>query len=171
MGVRHRIEDPRHHGGRLNPAAYVEFDCELIHSGLVAQPINTLSSVAFFVAAGLVWRSSRSAAGSLLVGGVGSILFHGFPGTVSGVIHDAGVVAIAAVIVIALWRLRATPPIGGLVVLLVGIGVWFVTRTGGLLCAPESVVQGHAAWHTLAAAATVMIVSGRSARPTQHLEQ
>jgi hypothetical protein len=34
----------------------------------------------------------------------------------------------------------------------VAAGAYLTTRTGGPLCVPESVLQGHAAWHVLTAA-------------------
>ena len=39
----------------------------------------------------------------------------------------------------------------GLMVLTLGAVVMLLSRTGGPLCAPDAVVQGHAVWHVLAA--------------------
>ena len=37
--------------------------------------------------------------------------------------------------------------------LLVALGVWSLSKTGGVWCEPTSLVQGHAAWHVLCAGA------------------
>lgn len=41
--------------------------------------------------------------------------------------------------------------LAGAMVLALGAAVMLLSRTGGPLCAPEAVVQGHAVWHLLAA--------------------
>lgn len=41
-----------------------------------------------------------------------------------------------------------------------GIGAHALSRTGGPLCKPDSVLQGHGLWHILAAAATVIAAKG-----------
>jgi hypothetical protein len=85
-------------------------DCERLHDGFIAQPVNTVSSLAF-VAVG-VWILARSARGNVprrgagvalglaLVGvGVGSVAFHG-PGSGTGrFVHDFSIVALLLVIV------------------------------------------------------------------------
>ena len=54
-------------------------DCELIRSGFLAQPVNTITTLAFFVAG--VWLLRRQATFwigiALIVTGVGSFVFHG----------------------------------------------------------------------------------------------
>jgi hypothetical protein len=40
-----------------------------------------------------------------------------------------------------------------LAALAAGAAAWTLGRTGGPLCDPDSVLQGHAAWHLLSAAA------------------
>lgn len=42
--------------------------------------------------------------------------------------------------------------VAGLGLLLLGAAVMLLSRTGGPLCVPDSLVQGHAVWHVLAAA-------------------
>lgn len=42
--------------------------------------------------------------------------------------------------------------VAGLGLLLMGAAVMVLSRTGGPLCVPDSLVQGHAVWHVLAAA-------------------
>jgi hypothetical protein len=79
-------------------------DCEVAESGFIAQPVNTVSSLAYvLVGAWVVGRGLRDTSrrwlliifGSALVAeGVGSVLFHGpqWPG--SGWVHDAALVAV-----------------------------------------------------------------------------
>lgn len=85
-------------------------DCERLRDGLIAQPANTLSSLAY-VAVG-VWVLARAARGDVprrgagvalglaLVGvGVGSVAFHG-PGSGAGrFVHDFSIVALLLVII------------------------------------------------------------------------
>jgi len=62
--------------------------CERTHAGLGAEPLNAISNVAFFVAAGAAWRAARKlnrvgASARWLVAvivaiGIGSTLFHTF---------------------------------------------------------------------------------------------
>ena len=42
-------------------------------------------------------------------------------------------------------------------VFLVALLIWRLSHTGGLLCFPESVFQGHAVWHLLCAVSTAAI--------------
>jgi len=76
-----------------------ESDCESIGSGLLAQPVNAVSSLAYVVVGGMVLysisrseddeRSIRLAFGLLLVAtGLGSVLFHGPQGPASRFFHD-----------------------------------------------------------------------------------
>ena len=85
-------------------------DCEVLRDGLIAQPANTLSSLAFVVVgAWIVVRGHRSAGHlrpwALLFGaavaanGVGSVAFHG-PGTAAGRwVHDLAIVAVLLVVI------------------------------------------------------------------------
>ena len=71
--------------------AYVDLYCERLVPGLLAEPVNAVTNVAFFVAAWALWRQGRregSGSGelSVLIGlmiaiGVGSGLFHTFAET------------------------------------------------------------------------------------------
>jgi hypothetical protein len=80
-------------------------DCEVVGSGLLAQPMNALSSLAF-VAGGawLLWRAAKgagpgrrrlAAAGALqVVVGIGSVLFHGSMGPAAPLLHDSSFLAL-----------------------------------------------------------------------------
>ena len=69
--------------------------------------------------------------------------------------------AVTAVLVVALvvsdavlWRRARPDPVWygvAIAALLVGLGLFVTGRTGSALCDPDSLVQGHAGWHVLAA--------------------
>jgi hypothetical protein len=89
-----------------------------------------------------------------------------------------GVVAVAALVVEL--RIRATQPVqsdaGWLIAcgacFLLAFAIWLPSHNGGALCDPNSLWQGHAAWHFLCAAATVALYqyarSENRARETQY---
>ncbi|NNF64101.1 MAG: hypothetical protein HKN07_07555 [Acidimicrobiia bacterium] len=141
------------------------FDCELIRSAFPAQPINTLSSLAFIIAAAYLWRRRHRLFGTVIgLTGVGSILFHGNPSSLSSALHDGALVAaILGSGVLALRRIRlGAVPIASILVGAIGIVVWSTTRTGGSWCDPDALIQGHAVWHVMAAFA----VGALAAKPT-----
>jgi hypothetical protein len=219
-------------------------DCERLRDGLVAQPVNTASALAYLLAAAWLARQGarREAAArrealafglAVAAAGVGSVDFHGPGSPAARWLHDAGLAAaVSFVAVHDLARLaggvRGTPggcpgrsgrrlavpawaatagagglllavapaaggalagalgllvaagevalgrrgPRGarvaattsrggrdadaaayraGVVALAVGAACWWLGRTGGPLCDPDSPLQGHAAWHLLTA--------------------
>jgi hypothetical protein len=135
-------------------------DCEAVRDGLLAQPVNSLSSLAYVVAAiVVVRRDPRHGVLALALGavGLGSFLYHGpMPGG-AGFVHDGSLVVLAAALVHAAWRRHLRrPPIAALVVGAVAVTLYTLTRTGAALCRPESVLQGHAGWHVLTATALVL---------------
>lgn len=85
-------------------------DCERCRPGLVAQPANTVSSLAYVAAGALILRSSRrrpTRRSEVLVGwaavaaGLGSIAYHG-PGTTSGrYFHDTSLLALVGLVAVA----------------------------------------------------------------------
>ncbi len=194
-------------------------DCEAIGSGVLAQPVNAISSLAYAVVGlfVLVWalrvtghkRTLRIVFGTLMVAtGVGSVMFHGTQGPASQFSHDitflvtvwflavfnvaevyraarwvgwavfgagAAVLALSlalypgitnalmVAVVVALvgadialhrrGRLRTGWYIAALVGLIAAVTMFILGRTGGLVCDPGSIFQGHALWHLLSAAA------------------
>jgi len=70
---------------------YVDLYCERLGPGLLAEPVNAATNIAFFVAAWMLWRIARrsgkpSSEIRLLIGlivaiGIGSTLFHTFAAT------------------------------------------------------------------------------------------
>ena len=193
-------------------------DCERLRDGFLAQPVNSISSLAMVAAGVLViaWARRRSSPGAvgyfgglLIVTGIGSAAFHGYPGPATTWLHDAsliGLVSVAAMLefnrrvrprwagtwwwiyfpaaagavallpesttalsiipAVLAFGLAAAPPnwskpesmaaaepdrrkdlMAPLAVLGIGFGVYLLSRTDGPLCAPESLLQGHAIWH------------------------
>jgi hypothetical protein len=130
-----------------------------VRDGWAAQPINTLSAVsaAAFVVVGLwLWRSKRKVAAAL-TGAVGlsSAWFHAAPGDAATWAHDLTFYALGLASLIEVRRSLAgrRPPLLAAAVFSAGVVVWFLSRTGGALCNPDSLIQGHALWHVAAAAA------------------
>jgi 4-amino-4-deoxy-L-arabinose transferase-like glycosyltransferase len=81
-------------------SAIGESDCENIGSGILAQPVNAFSSLAFVVFGIVVLfsmsnregteRVNRMIIGTLMIAtGIGSVLFHGPQGPASHFLHDA----------------------------------------------------------------------------------
>lgn len=148
-------------------------DCERIRPGVVAQPVNTASSLAFVAVAAPIWR--RAAAGgdrpwqvvavAAAATGLGSVAYHGPGGRLARALHDATVVALVAVTAGAVARTRSTglahPSgwVGPGVTLAAGALLHATSRTGGPLCRPDSALQGHAGWHVLSALALAQLAS------------
>jgi hypothetical protein len=142
-------------------------DCERIRPGLVGQPANTATSLAFVAAAIPLARHGRRgnpawrwvAAASALEG-VGSVGYHGPGGRVAKAVHDLGLVALAVALPAALLNDPAPPRVRPVTTALTGAAALLhaLSRTGGPLCSCNSRLQGHAAFHLLAAAALVSTV-------------
>lgn len=129
---------------------------------MAAQPINTISSLAFLVVALVAYRRHRQvAAVALGLVALGSALFHGWPSTLSTIVHGLSNVLLIGLLVRALWLLRRQPPWAALALLAGARVIWAVTRTGGPWCDPASLLQGHAAWHVGAAIGCWMVLDRR----------
>lgn len=155
-------------------------DCEALRDGWLGQPVNTLSSLAYVVAGAYVLRRSgpRASALALTAVGAGSVLYHGPMTAGAGVAHDGSIVVLAVTIPLA-WRRRSLrwPRVSAAIAGGAAIAVNVLTRTGAPLCRPETLLQGHAAWHALTALAIALWLAppgGRRADPevadrrTQH---
>ena len=139
-------------------------DCERIRPGLIAQPVNTASSVALCIAgAALLHRRAHRPGRALgllaIAAGLGSVAYHGPGGRTSRIAHDASAVALAAGVVATLVvnPPRAARRVTSAGLFAAGAAVHRASRTGRLLCRPDSVLQGHALWHVLTAAAVVAV--------------
>lgn len=145
------------------------FDCELITEAFPAQPINTLSSLAFVIAAAYLWRRSHRLFGAVTAFvGVGAILFHGTPSVAASAVHDGALVAAFLGSGVLAWRrIRVGDlPLTSLIVAAVGILIWSRSRTGGPWCDPNTLIQGHAIWHVMAAWAVAALATKPSLEPT-----
>jgi len=148
-------------------------DCERLHDGLIAQPVNTASALAY-VAVG-AWLAGRAVHGGpgrrpLLVfglaaglAGVGSVDYHGTGSPAARLLHDGGLYAVVGLVA---WREvarrvgreRLGPAHQAAYRLALGVAAagavcWWAGRTGSPWCDPDSLLQAHAAWHLLGAAA------------------
>jgi hypothetical protein len=148
-------------------------DCERLDPGLVAQPFNTASALAY-VAAGawLVGRGLRAGPGgrrtvafglAVTLAGVGSVDYHGPGSPAARLLHDGGLYAVVGLVA---WHElvrrggRAAWPPGrrrayrlALTATAAGAACWWLGRTTSPWCDPDSLLQGHAAWHAFTAAA------------------
>jgi hypothetical protein len=157
------------------PGHVAASDCERVRPGLVAQPANTASSLAFCVSGGWIWARSattntpqgwRAVAAAAVAVGLGSAAYHGPGGRWGRVVHDASNVLLGATVAGTLAAagqptrpaLRYLSGLGAVA----GLLVHRFSRTGRRLCRPDRALQGHAAWHLLAAASLV-------AAPEAHL--
>jgi hypothetical protein len=140
-------------------------DCEAHLGGLLGQPANSLSTVAFgVVALWLLGRRERTwvtngMALTLLAVGLGSFLYHGPAPQGAVIAHDAGIVAAAGlVLVLSVSAVRSVGPrlaaramTAALALLAFGWVLHALGRTGSVLCDPNAWLQPHAAWHLLSA--------------------
>jgi hypothetical protein len=88
---------------RLGDRITVELgDCEQVRDGVLAQPVNALSSLAFLAGGAAVvarteahrrWRTLAVGA-ALALNGVGSFAYHGLPGAWTHWLHDVAIVAL-----------------------------------------------------------------------------
>jgi hypothetical protein len=147
-------------------------DCERLHDGLIAQPVNTASALAY-VAVG-AWLLGRRQVGfgvAVAAAGVGSVDYHGPGSPAARLLHDAGLYAVVGFVA---WqeiarrvgrarRARAGVPWVGwtprrrtayraaLAATAAGAVGWWAGRTQSPWCDPDSLLQGHAAWHLVGA--------------------
>ena len=134
-------------------------DCERLHEGLVAQPVDTASSLAYVVAGIWVWRRHRWLGAALAGVGAGSVAYHAVDGAAARVLHDGSIVVLAAVVGRILPRAvraaRAAPVLAATAVgsMAAAVPLQALGRTGGPLCDPDAVLQAHAGWHVLTAIA------------------
>jgi len=154
-------------------------DCERLHDGLVAQPVNTASALAY-VAVG-AWAATRAlgrgapldrrrlAFGlAVAAAGAGSVDYHGPGSPAARLLHDGGLYAVAGFVAATeVTRLARRPPPGArrpawaparraayraALAAAAGAACWWAGRTASPWCQPDSLLQPHAAWHLLGAA-------------------
>jgi len=138
-------------------------DCERIRPGLIGQPANTVSSLAFVAAAVPIARHGRrtasrtwlAVAAAAALEGLGSVGYHGPGGRVAKAVHDGGLVALAVTLAAALASGDGPPTVRPRTAVLsvAALALHSLSRTGGPLCSCNSRLQGHAVFHVVAAAA------------------
>ena len=148
------------------PSAHVAAsDCERIRPTLIAQPVNSVSSLAYCASgAWILSRGPRSLRRSSLAvvaiaAGLGSVAYHGPGGRAGRLFHDVTAAALGGGIALALARppasaVRRNATVGCLAA---AVAVHAASRTDRALCRPDSLWQGHALWHVLGAAVVVMV--------------
>ena len=157
-------------------------DCERALEGLLTQPVNAVSSLAFMAAGVLAIRAAMGLtgrprfevvvfAGALIGVGVGSFAYHGPQPAWAGAAHDGSIILalvlaglVAATAATRRRRLWRTGP-GRLCVALVAgaLAAYAAGRTGSPLCDPVSWLQPHAVWHVLAAGSARALAWGAAA--------
>jgi hypothetical protein len=162
-------------------------DCERLHDGLIAQPVNTASALAYVaVGAWLAGRGLRRSAQAtpargpavafgvaVAAAGIGSVDYHGLGSPAARLLHDGGLYAVVGFVAwteatrrvgrarragngvpwIALVPGRRGAYLAALAATAAGAACWWAGRTASRWCNPDSLLQGHAAWHLLGAAA------------------
>ena len=138
-------------------------DCELVGDGFLAQPVNSLSSLAyvavgFWVAARCRGRSAVAVGALVASVGIGSVAFHGWDGRGVARLHELTIAAvflcIAGFEIGRLGRRRRVAGYGvGVAALGLGLIANLLGRTGAPLCAAGSLIQWHALWHVATAVA------------------
>jgi hypothetical protein len=146
-------------------------DCEEIRPGLIGQPANTVSSLAFVLAAVPISRVARrrgqpawtAVALASALEGLGSVAFHGPGGRWAKALHDWGLIALVATLGIAVGQEPRPHPRQPVTTTLAAgaFALHALSRTGGPLCSCRSRLQGHAVFHVLAAAALVATAAER----------
>ncbi len=142
-------------------------DCERTRERLLSQPANAVSSLAYAAAGAWVSarshgsREARAFSAILMANGIGGFAYHGPGGQRSHRAHDYALASLCAFAVVSAARstsrrrlrnLSATP----LILLSIAGSIYLLSRTGGFLCRPHGVIQGHALWHVLSALALAL---------------
>jgi hypothetical protein len=145
-------------------------DCEALHSGLLGQPVNSVSSLAYVAAGAYVLHRGGPPGPALALAavGVGSALYHGPMPPGAELAHDGSLVAVPVAALVVVWRRRSfpRPPALALAALFAGVIANVLTRTGAPLCRPDSLAQGHAAWHVLTAVGAAAWLSRWTSTPS-----
>lgn len=151
------------------PATLGDGDCEALRAGLIGQPTNTFTSVAFVgVGAWLATRvpqlprrsrnSALAYAALAAVTGAGSVAYHGPQFDGAQFFHDVPILGVLGIgVALPLWRLaRGRTPLPGwsgrlgstmAVGTVVAGAAYAAGGTDSPWCRPESLLQLHGVWH------------------------
>jgi len=140
-------------------------DCERCRPGLIAQPVNTASSLAYCAAGVWVLRRPRTirrvaVGAAAIAAGIGSVAYHGPGGRAGKLVHDASVAALVATLAFATGSATGHRRLATFGCIGAGVVIHTSSRTGRPLCKPDSILQGHALWHAFTAAAVVAAAGG-----------
>jgi hypothetical protein len=139
-------------------------DCERLHDGLIAQPVNTTSALAYVaVGAWLIGRRQAAFGLAVAAAGIGSVDYHGPGSPAARLLHDGSLYLVVGMVA---WHELARR-VGGvrlapgrrvayrlaLAAAAAGVACWWAGRSASPWCDPDSLLQPHAAWHLLGAAA------------------
>ena len=147
-------------------------DCERIRPGFLAQPTNSISSLAYAVAGGALCLRARRRDGAtptstvfgvlVAANAVGGLGFHGPGGRLGHRLHDVALLGTLATMSAQVLAVAPAAPalapaarrrlVSAAGLLAVASVVKALSGTGGPWCRPDSRVQGHAVWHVLTAA-------------------
>jgi hypothetical protein len=141
-------------------------DCERIRPGLIAQPVNTVSSLAYVVAGVVIARRARREGGDIegrrlllaaaaVAAGLGSVAYHGPGGRWGKYSHDGALAVLFAAQAARHGGPRRPRPEAAALTLGAS-ALHALSRTGRPLCRPDSLLQGHALWHCVSALALVL---------------
>jgi hypothetical protein len=150
-------------------------DCERIRGGVLSQPVNASTSLAYAAAAaGMIVPAKRCGglhrvvlilyAASLAAVGVGSVAYHGPQPRWARRVHDGSVAASLACTLLVgvtaqpplLTRIRGQlPPVLSLAAL--AGAAYRAGRSRSRWCNPASLVQLHGMWHLLSAASALSL--------------
>lgn len=159
------------------PAPLGVADCERVRDGLVGQPANTVSSLAYLAAGGaLAARAGRAPVGdrgwllayaaATATNGLGGVAYHGPGGAASRWLHDAALLATLGLITVADIR-----DLGG--TSRWHVGALAVAAGGALLAlSPTASTRAQVALGAGAVAAegAAHLARSRGARPAEHAE-
>lgn len=153
-------------------------DCERVRDSLLSQPVLAISSLVL-VALGcwLLWtwrdlptndrRAASVYAVLLAFAGIGSADFHGPRTSLAQFLHDVPIaLLILWAVIVPVWRLLRRHPVlhsgsrnlilAAIVIMVLAVASYWAGRTSSPWCDPDSLVQPHAAWHVLVAAALAL---------------
>lgn len=127
-------------------------DCELLHDGWLAQPVNAWSNAAFAVAAAYVLvqarrcptpvrRRLRAGATALAMLAVGSFAFHGPQPAWAPLAHDAAIAVLLGALLLVIVRRGVVVAATGLSVVVLAAVPWSALAVHGSLTAALAVAE------------------------------
>jgi hypothetical protein len=149
-------------------------DCERIRDGVLAQPVNAVTSLAYgAAAAGMIPLAKRSRGrhrvafigygASLAAVSLGSVAYHGPQPRWARNVHDTSIMAAFAG-TLMVHRIERPPVRHALVLAALAGAAYSAGRSNSRWCAPDSPLQLHGLWHVLSAG-SALALAWRAAGP------